>query len=273
MLIKPLKYYNIYHPRLVKKYRVHFNYQHITEVLKLNLVVDIGNTLTKLALVDNNTVVALQKYNNLNWSMLEGIVGKNKVHRAIVSAVGAYSDEVFDKLRKEIPVLFFTSETPIPLKNCYTTPKTLGVDRLAAAVGVNELYPNTNVLCIDSGTAITYDFVSKNGEYIGGAISPGISLRFKSLSHFTSKLPEVEFRNEYPMVGDSTETSILAGVLNGVVNEVDGYISAIKENHPDLVVVFTGGDSFFFEKKLKNSIFVHPNILILGLNRILNYNA
>lgn len=239
----------------------------------MNLVIDIGNTLTKLALVDNGDVILIERYNVFEWATLEGIVDKYNVKNSIVSVVGACNEGIFNKLRKKIPVLFFTSETPVPIKNCYTTPQTLGADRLAAAVGVNVLYPNINALCIDSGTAITYDFITSNGEYMGGAISPGISLRLKSLAHFTSKLPEVPFNEEYKLIGDSTVDSILAGVLNGVVNEVDGYILTLKHQHPDLVVVFTGGDSIFFEKKLKNSIFVHPNIVILGLNRILNYNA
>ncbi|HOP03570.1 MAG TPA: type III pantothenate kinase [Tenuifilaceae bacterium] len=239
----------------------------------MNLIIDIGNTLTKLALVDNEDIVLIERYDNFNWATVEEIVDRYNVKKSIVSVVGVCNDEILKKLRNKIPVLFFNPHTPVPIKNCYTTPHSLGVDRLAAAVGVSHLYPSVNALCVDCGTAITYDFITSKGEYMGGAISPGITLRFKSLAHFTSKLPEVPFNEEYKLIGDSTVDSILAGVLNGVVNEVDGYISALKHQHPDLVVVFTGGDSIFFEKKLKNSIFVHPNIVILGLNRILNYNA
>lgn len=239
----------------------------------MNLVIDIGNSLTKLAAHNEREVVDIERYEELSIDILDNFISRNKADRCIVSCVGKDRPEVVNYLKKLMPVLEFTSSTPIPIKNCYKTPQTLGVDRLALAVAANALHPNINVLAIDSGTAITYDFVNSNNEYIGGAISPGITTRFKALHHFTSKLPLVELNEYHPLIGSDTQGCILSGVLNGVLHEVDGYINSLKTQYSDVEVVFTGGNSFFFDKKLKNSIFVHPNLLILGLNRILTHNV
>lgn len=239
----------------------------------MNLVVDIGNSYTKLAICSPTEVLSVQRVEVLSHELIESVINDFSVERSIVSAVGRLDEDIFNTLSKKIPVLYFSSTTPIPIKNCYATPSTLGADRLAAAVGANSLYPNANALSIDLGTAITYDFINEKGEYLGGAISPGITTRLRALHHFTQKLPEVEFKNSYSLIGNNTHDSILSGVMNGVVNEVDGYISLIRNDYGDIMVLLTGGDAFFFEKKLKNSIFVHPNLVILGLNRILNYNA
>ena len=123
------------------------------------------------------------------------------------------------------------------------------------------------------GTALTFDFVNCKNQYLGGAISPGISTRFKALNHFTAKLPLVQFNNDYPLIGTDTTSCILSGVLNGIINEVDGYIDSIRRAYSDVKVVFTGGESFFFDKKLKNTIFVDSNLLLFGLNRILTHNV
>lgn len=239
----------------------------------MNLIIDIGNSSTKIALVKGNELVTAQRQETISFDYLSKILTDYPVEKSIVSIVGEYDEEIFSRLRKKIPVLHFSSTTPIPIKNCYTTPNTLGADRLAAAVAANGMYPNNNVLSIDSGTAITYDFVNKEGEYLGGAISPGITTRFRALHQFTAKLPEVRISESFTLLGTTTQESILSGVLNGVTNEVDGYINSLREIYPDLKVIFTGGDAFFFEKNLKNSIFVLPNLVILGLNRILNYNV
>jgi len=239
----------------------------------LNLVIDIGNSFTKLALFRADDIVFSDRIEKFTAIYMTSILSSYPVEQCIVSAVGRFNKKSFNSLRKKVPVLYFSSSTPIPIKNCYTTPNTLGVDRLAAAVGANSLYPSRNVLSIDSGTAITYDLVNSEGEYIGGAISLGIVTRFRALHHYTAKLPEVTFSDSFKVVGTTTQESILSGVMNGIINEVDGYINSVRDIYNDLVVIFTGGDAFFFEKKLKNSIFVHPNLVLLGLNRILNHNA
>ena len=237
-----------------------------------SLVIDVGNTLTKLAIFCGDEMLHIEKHQELNCSLLSNLLVKYNINSAIVSTVGEFSAECEEFLTNRYSLIKFTSQTPLPIKNCYTTPNTLGPDRLAAAIGANALFPNTNVLVIDSGTAITYEIVNIKGEYIGGAISPGISMRFKALNQFTAKLPLISMSDSFPLIGSNTHDSILSGVLNGIVNEVDGYINSVREQYSPLEIVFTGGDSFFFDKKLKNSIFVHPNLVLFGLNRILKYN-
>jgi len=164
--------------------------------------------------------------------------------------------------------------TPIPLINRYRTPDTLGYDRIAAAVGAYTIYPEKNVLVIDAGTAITYDLVTGGGEYMGGNISPGMAIRFKSLNKYTNRLPLLEPSiEEPPLLGSSTKEAIQSGVINGILFELDGFIGDVSRLHPELKVVLTGGDAKYFEGKLKSSIFVDLNLNLIGLNRILEHNA
>jgi type III pantothenate kinase len=162
--------------------------------------------------------------------------------------------------------------TPLPIKNNYATPKSLGKDRLAAAVGAWSLFPNQNSLSIDVGTAIKFDLINQASEYIGGSISPGISLRFQSLHNFTAKLPLVQYKNSHPLIGFDTETSILSGVLNGINSEIDGLIELYKVQYPDLKIILSGGDSIYFENNLKSNIFAVSNLVQIGLNEILIFN-
>ncbi|MCD8193274.1 MAG: type III pantothenate kinase, partial [Tannerellaceae bacterium] len=155
----------------------------------------------------------------------------------------------------------------------YQTPHTLGKDRLAAAVGANYLQPGKDLLIIDAGTAITYEVVEAAGIYTGGNISPGMTTRFRALNHFTEKLPLVAEKEDIPPIGYNTETAIQAGVVNGIIYEMDGYINDLRVKYPGLLVFLTGGHSFYFERRLKNSIFADINLVMTGLNRILEYNV
>lgn len=237
-----------------------------------SLVVDIGNTLTKVAVFKGNRIDFSDRAKEFNPNFIDGLISKYGIKRAIISSVGEIKGYFEEFLSQQVPTLKFSSQTPLPIKNCYKTQQTLGPDRLAAVVGAGVLYENQNILCVDSGTAITYDLLTSCGEYLGGAISPGIDMRFKALNHFTAKLPLVSFNTRFPLVGNTTKMSIKSGVLNGVIAEVDNYIDSIRKQYSPLVVVFTGGNSFFFDKNLKNSIFVHSKLVLLGLNRILDYN-
>jgi type III pantothenate kinase len=149
----------------------------------------------------------------------------------------------------------------------------LGSDRLAASIGAYSLHPNSNVLVIDAGTCIKYNFTNFKNEYLGGSISPGIEMRFKSLEHFTSKLPLINFDASYrELIGENTKNSILSGVINGSIAEIDGIMFDYKSKFPNIICILTGGDSEFLAKRLKNSIFTHQNLVLKGLNDILNYN-
>jgi type III pantothenate kinase len=196
------------------------------------------------------------------------------IDKVILSAVKDYSAELKKYLQQNFKTsIELDAETPLPIENCYNSKDTLGKDRLAAAVGAFHLYPNKNVLIIDAGTAITYDLVNEKGQYVGGNISPGIEMRFKALNQFTGRLPLVEKKEFDKLFGKTTEEAIRAGVQHGVVFEADKAIDTFKEFYRNLNVIITGGDANFFDKKLKNSFFVHFNLIAIGLNRILEHNG
>jgi type III pantothenate kinase len=239
----------------------------------LNLIIDIGNTRVKAALFNGETLFESKVYDNVN-AILSDKAFISKAKRAIIGTVVKEQEDFYSALNAIIPTIIFNSETKIPLTNLYQSASTLGSDRLAASVGAYFLYPNANVLVIDSGTCIKYNFTNSKNEYLGGGISPGIRMKFKALQTFTSKLPLVEANFSYnELVGNNTQNSILSGVLNGSVAEIDGIISQYKLQFTDIICVLTGGDSEYLAKRLKNSIFDHQNLVIKGLNDILNYNS
>ena len=165
--------------------------------------------------------------------------------------------------------------TPVPFINSYTTPDTLGKDRIAIASAATKKYPGENVLIIDTGTSITYDFVTSNKEYLGGSISPGLNMRFKALHNFTHRLPLINLPDpdtEINLVGDSTESSILTGVVNGLIAEVENIIVQYNTKFSPLILVISGGDYKYFEKLVKSNIFAAPNIVVYGLKCILDFN-
>jgi len=197
-----------------------------------------------------------------------------QLNQAILSSVKPVDDEILQFLSESFDLFIeLDHETELPIKNLYETPETLGKDRIAAAVGANEFFPNQNLLIIDAGTAITYDLVSEKNEFIGGNISPGLQMRFKALNQFTGKLPLVSYFDEFQNIGRNTTEAIRAGVQNGILYEIAQTIELFNKNYKNLQIVMTGGDSIFFDKKLNYTIFVHFNITLIGLNRILEYNA
>jgi len=211
---------------------------------------------------------------NFSTHEISELVGTYPVKGIIVSSVVAFPPswvEYLDGLT--VVPLIMDHRTPVPVENRYKTPATLGLDRLAAAVGATVVFPRTSTLVIDAGTAITIDFVDSMGRFLGGNISPGLAVRFKSLNQNTSKLPLLQLADEFAFFGHDTESAIVAGVQQGAIYELDSYIGEFGARCPDLKVLFTGGDAFFFEKNLKNSIFVEPFLVPKGLNRILDYNA
>ena len=194
--------------------------------------------------------------------------------QAILSSVKPVNAEILKYLSENFDLFIeLDHQTELPIENLYETPETLGKDRLAAAVGANELFPDQNLLIIDAGTAITYDLVSEKNQFVGGNISPGLQMRFKALNHFTGKLPLVSYSDEFQSIGKNTTDAIRAGVQNGILYEIAQTIELFNKNYQNLQIVMTGGDSIFFDKKLNYSIFVHFNITLIGLNRILEHNA
>lgn len=239
-----------------------------------NLILDFGNTLFKAAVFEQGNLVHKFSGSQLFPKELKELQKQFPyLKKAIYSSVIELNTELTAFLNTNFDCLELTSETKIPIVNRYKTPKTLGKDRLAAVVGAFNLFPNQDLLIIDSGSSITYDLLTHKSNYLGGGISPGISMRFKALNQFTGKLPLVKPLNfNTNLIGTDTEESILSGVINGVKAEIDGIIDQYKKLYPEILVIFTGGDLKHFDKNLKNNIFAAENLVLHGLNFILNYN-
>jgi len=241
----------------------------------MNLTIDIGNTRTKFSVFNRGEVLITVPVDEFKAEYIYVLKNEHPdLNRVILSATKDYSQELKKALQQNFDQFIeLDSETPLPIENCYKTKDTLGKDRIAAVVGAFDIYPDTNILVIDAGTAITYDIITDKHKYLGGNISPGIDMRFKALNQFTDKLPLVNQQEYNKLYGTTTENAIRAGVQNGVVFEVDKAIDTFKEFYKNLKVIITGGNAEFFDKKLKNSFFVHFNLIALGLNRILEYNG
>jgi type III pantothenate kinase len=241
----------------------------------MNLVIDQGNTVCKLAVFKAGEIALRKTEAELNVAVLHEFFEKNPgMQQGILSSVAEYSVDVIEFLKKKLKrLILLNANTPLPIINNYSTRETLGYDRIADAVGASVIFPFSNVLIIDAGTAITIDLLTAKGEFYGGNISPGLDLRFRALHDFTKKLPKIEKKEQFPLLGKTTEEAILAGVLNGAIFELEGYINKLGSEYSELEIILTGGDAKYFDKKLKNSIFVHSNLNLTGLNRILEYNV
>ncbi len=240
----------------------------------MNLVVDIGNTLTKVAVFRANELAASEKMNNLTPEIAKKWLQEFPVKKCILVTVRADQNKIAGLLKQNTEVfVHLTHSTQLPFKILYLTPETLGKDRVAAVAGAYNRFPKSNVLIVDLGTAITYDFINSNAEYTGGNISPGLTMRYKALNAFTNSLPLMENHEIDTNFGYDTRTAIIAGVQQGIINELSGYINDYLSHYDNLKIIFTGGDAEFFVNKLKKPIFVIPNLVLEGLNFILEFNA
>lgn len=239
----------------------------------MNLIIDVGNTRVKLALFKDEQLCHIENvtHDSMELRALE-LIQKYGVKRGIISAVIFLEKKQIERISDEIELLELHSGVNVPFQNEYGTPKTLGVDRIALVAAAIDAFPKQNVLVIDAGTCITYDFVNAQKVYSGGAISPGIQMRYDAMHKFTSKLPQLNVSEEVELLGSSTSKSMHSGVVNGVIGEIDYFVRKYKEKNSLLTVVLTGGDSIYLANKLKIDIFAHPNFLLGGLNKILIYN-
>jgi type III pantothenate kinase len=240
----------------------------------MNLIIDVGNTLIKLAVFDENEIVAKKTtYKKEFINVLEEISEDyTSIKNVIVSSVGNFSKDELSIINRKYNLYVLTHNTKIPFNNNYATPETLGVDRIALVASASFQFPKKNVLIIDVGSCITYDFLSSENNYLGGAISPGIDLRYKSLHNFTDKLPLLVPEIPLKLIGNSTESSMHIGVIQSVVLEIDGYISSYKERYKELTIILTGGGAHYLVDSLKNDIFANSNFLLEGLNYLLEKN-
>jgi len=241
----------------------------------MNLVIDIGNTRVKLAVYEEYSLV--NKYIILKkdfFESIEKILKKYpKLKKGIISSVDFFSKEEENKLRSIIELTLVHSKMRLPFNNLYQTPKTLGLDRIALIAAAATQYSEKNVLVIDAGTCVTYDFINSKNQYLGGAISPGLTIRYESLHNLTAKLPLLKPEDSNELIGNSTTSSIHSGVINGLISEIDGIIQHYQTTYQDLTIILTGGDTNFLAKRLKSSIFANSNFLLEGLNHLLKINT
>ncbi|HEY6915735.1 MAG TPA: type III pantothenate kinase [Paludibacter sp.] len=240
----------------------------------MNLCIDQGNSSIKIGVFDQDKLIESTTFEKFGSVEISELFEKFSIDACILSSVIIENDEQIAELKQKCPELIILSHlTPVPIENRYKTPETLGKDRLAAVVGASYLKPGSDILVVDAGTAITYDFIDANRVYWGGNIAPGLNLRLRALHEFTQKLPLVEAQEESPELGTDTQSAIISGALHGIVYEIDGYIDHLKIKYPKLSAFLTGGSTFYFDTKLKNAIFAERNLVLIGLNRILQYNV
>jgi len=237
------------------------------------LAIDVGNTRIKAAVFEDNTL--LESFAFLKTELeksIQNILEKYKnTSDLVVASVSEVEKEAFVRFETRLNVHFISHSDAFPFVNCYETPQTLGIDRMVLAAGATLQYPKQNRLVIDVGTCVTFDFIDENDNYLGGAIAPGLRLRYESLHNFTAKLPLLTLENPKHFIGKSTSESIHSGVVNGLVFEIDGYIEEIKGQYSKFIIILTGGDTVFLAKRLKNTIFANSNFLLESLNQTFQY--
>lgn len=237
------------------------------------LAIDVGNTRIKGAVFENDSLLAhfifLKKDFKKNIEKI--LKDFPKTAFLVVASVGSLDKNDFLDFGEKLKVHFISHEDSFPFVNLYETPKTLGMDRMVLAAGAVLQFPKQNRLVIDAGTCITYDFVDENDNYLGGAISPGLRLRYEALHNFTAKLPLLELDSPKSIIGNSTSQSIHSGVVNGAVNEIDGFINDYKQHYSKFTIILTGGDAEFLAKRLKNTIFANSNFLLESLSHLFQY--
>ena len=237
------------------------------------ITIDVGNSRIKVAVFEQDILVELfvVEPNEAQIFFSEIFKQYPKIEKALFSSVGQFDQEVLTFIQNQVTTQIVHHQTKFPFRNHYATPETLGIDRMVLAAGATLMFPNKNRLVIDAGTCVTYDFVDQHNHYLGGAISPGIALRYKSLNDYTQNLPLLAKSEIDNLVGNSTENSIHSGIIHGLVFEMDGFISQYFHKYPDLTVILTGGDADFLAKRLKNPIFAHSNFLLESLRLLSTY--
>jgi type III pantothenate kinase len=237
----------------------------------MNIVVDYGNSAAKVGIFDQRQLLEQRVFGTP--SELKNFLQNFSADHFIISTVTEDAATVSAWATNVRKKFILDKSLPIPIKNHYGTPDTLGVDRIAGVCGAQGMFPGENCLVIDAGTCITYDFLDRSATFLGGGISPGLRMRFQAVHTFTAKLPLINPVDEVPLIGDSTESCIQSGVINGLISELNGTIAQYREKFEGLKVILSGGDARFFENKLKGFIFAVPELVLSGLNSILIYNV
>lgn len=241
----------------------------------MNLVIDIGNSRVKVAVLEHGEIRERWSYPGLTAGDARAILARYpSISRAILSSTRGEPEPAEELIRETVPFfLRMGAGVAVPVANLYRTPETLGADRLAAAVGATTLFPGENLMIADLGSAITVDFVSAAGEFLGGSISPGARMRFRALHEYTGRLPMGSFGELPQGIARTTAEAVAAGVAEGIRHEIEGYFTEYAAKMAELKLILTGGDADFFAERFKNTIFANYDLVTIGLNRILDYNA
>jgi type III pantothenate kinase len=242
----------------------------------MNLAIDIGNTQIKAGAFSEGAIVkTLSAPYGQAEAFISGLLKAHDYKAIILSSVVNHSDDLISMLASNYEFVYLSHHTPLPFKNRYLTPETLGKDRLSAIAGAFAGFPGKNILVVDAGTCIKYDFITAGGEYMGGGISPGIQMRYNALHAYTHKLPKISSTEPAILIGQNTEGSIHSGVINGAIAEVEGIIEKYALEFENICVILTGGDSEIFKPLFsgKNNIFADSLLVLKGLNYILEYNV
>jgi type III pantothenate kinase len=244
----------------------------LSAIMQGNLILDFGNTRFKAALFQGEELKEqwIVKRNNLN-DILETIANKS-INACIIASVRSDDVGLEHELQHHFPTIRLNSSTALPIQNAYKTPETLGYDRIAAAIGGWQRFPEHHVLAVVAGTCITYNLITADGKFMGGAIAPGLQMRAKAMHHFTQRLPEVDLDGTLALPGYDTATSLRAGVITAAQAEIQGMQDFFSANYPELITVLGGGDATRLANGLKNDIFARPFLVREGLNCILNHH-
>lgn len=240
----------------------------------MNLLIDQGNTTTKYVVMQGDDMVSEHTLANIDFEILRQLTVDFGIKNTLISSVREEYNKVAQGLKDILgkSIFFFDDSLSLPVNNLYTTPKTLGRDRMAGVCGAATLFPNTNCLVIDAGTCITYDFIDAEKNYHGGSISPGLEMRFKAMHTFTGKLPLAPLEWVDDFIGNSTQTALQTGVTYGVVNEINGFINRYIHRWGNITTIMCGGNTDFLAKRCESEIFAAPKLVTIGLNRILKHN-
>jgi len=238
------------------------------------LCIDAGNSSIKVAHFEETSIRSIASFQRSNDNELFRYLDELPQSDAcILASVTSINQAIVDKLSKKATYfLELSADTPIPINNLYKTPETLGKDRLAAVVGAYSLFPDRDILVFDAGTALTIDFIDKDGNYHGGNISPGLKMRFQALNDYAEKLFLQSQTDNYQLIGDNSASAIVSGVQTGMIFEIKKYIEHFVNIYKDLVIILTGGDINFFVNKIGNTIFAAPNLVFIGLENIVKFN-
>ncbi len=237
------------------------------------LTLDIGNSKAKLAVFDREQVIFKKTLASNLPAGLADVISKFNIKHSIISSVKEIPSSVIDLLDKHTELVVLHGLLELPIRITYKDKEKLGSDRIAGVVAAKSRFPGHPVLVIDSGSCITYDIADANGNFLGGQISPGLSMRLKAMKQFTDALPAVAVPQEAPLLGRSTAEAMQSGVFYGIVHEMNGFIRQYYDKYEDLKVLLTGGNSQLFVPSLKYEIFADPNLIMTGLNLILQYHV